>query len=687
MKNSISFLILMFVFALPQIQTAQINNSELPLSIRSDGIAPDASAMLDVQSSSKGLLVPRMKTVQRDGISAPAKGLLVYDIDIGAFFFYNGSAWTALDGTVLTVSDHIQDQDGDTRVHTESQADEDKIRFALDGQEHFQMHNGKLKVFNTGHSVFFGNGAGDHDDHSNNRQVGLGDSALFQSVVGFNNVAVGYKSLYSTNGSYNNVAMGYLSLMNCETGSQNTSVGSESMRKNINGWYNTAIGSQSLFENTSGSRNTAVGRGSLLFNTTGRANTAIGDVAMHVNSDGEENAALGVSALYNNTTGSFNCSVGAESLDRNETGNSNVAVGMSALKWNLDNSNLVAVGDSALYHNGNNDSLSTDGTNNVALGSKTLFSNTRGQKNTAIGSGSLYSNETGSYNTVVGYNAEGYNGSGDRNTIIGTNAGSTPLGSNRSGSIFIGYNAGYFETADDKLYIENSFSSNPLIYGDFNSDVIGINGNLGVRTESPAKEIHIKDGPDGDSDVYMRLQSIGENNDAVIEYYENTAKAMSIHYSGSDNALHLIDLTQTNPATRFTFLRNGKAGIGVDNPGNILTIKQSSATDPIADSWTTYSSRRWKTNIHTIENALETVTRLRGVYYDWKANGQHDIGLIAEEVGTVLPEIVQYEENGVDAKSVDYARLVPVLIEAVKELKAENHRLNKELVELKKILN
>jgi hypothetical protein len=55
------------------------------------------------------------------------------------------------------------------------------------------------------------------------------------------------------------------------------------------------------------------------------------------------------------------------------------------------------------------------------------------------------------------------------------------------------------------------------------------------------------------------------------------------------------------------------------------------------------------------------------VTYDWKADGKHHIGLIAEEVGEVLPEIVTYEENGIDDLAVDYARLVAVLIEATKE--------------------
>ena len=96
-------------------------------------------------------------------------------------------------------------------------------------------------------------------------------------------------------------------------------------------------------------------------------------------------------------------------------------------------------------------------------------------------------------------------------------------------------------------------------------------------------------------------------------------------------------------------------------------MQQTSATDPIADAWTTYSSRRWKENIHTIEAASEKVLKLRGVEFDWKADGKHDIGLIAEEVGEIIPEVVVYEQNGIDAKSVDYPRLVAMLIEAFKE--------------------
>lgn len=80
------------------------------------------------------------------------------------------------------------------------------------------------------------------------------------------------------------------------------------------------------------------------------------------------------------------------------------------------------------------------------------------------------------------------------------------------------------------------------------------------------------------------------------------------------------------------------------------------------------SSIRWKRNIRTIDSPLEKVARLRGCYFDWNAErgGHHDVGFIAEEVGAVLPEIVAYEENGVDAIGLDYSRLTPLLVEAVK---------------------
>ena len=103
-----------------------------------------------------------------------------------------------------------------------------------------------------------------------------------------------------------------------------------------------------------------------------------------------------------------------------------------------------------------------------------------------------------------------------------------------------------------------------------------------------------------------------------------------------------------------------KVGIGTTRPSNILTIGRGLG-HPVSDSWETYSSRRWKTNIRPLEDALGKVEQLRGVSYDLKDSGKHEIGVIAEEVGAVVPEIVSYEKNGKDAAGVDYGRLRALL--------------------------
>ncbi len=92
------------------------------------------------------------------------------------------------------------------------------------------------------------------------------------------------------------------------------------------------------------------------------------------------------------------------------------------------------------------------------------------------------------------------------------------------------------------------------------------------------------------------------------------------------------------------------------------------------------SSRRWKSDIRNIDHPLDKISRLRGVYYTWdeEHGGQHDLGMIAEEVGQVLPEIVNYEENGIDAIGMDYGKMTPLLVEAVNALRAENEALHAE---------
>ena len=88
------------------------------------------------------------------------------------------------------------------------------------------------------------------------------------------------------------------------------------------------------------------------------------------------------------------------------------------------------------------------------------------------------------------------------------------------------------------------------------------------------------------------------------------------------------------------------------------------------------SSRRWKSNVEPIGDPLYKLAQLHGVYFDWddEHGGQHDVGMIAEEVGEILPEIVGYEENGIDAHGMDYSKMTPLLVEAVNALRSEKNR-------------
>lgn len=85
------------------------------------------------------------------------------------------------------------------------------------------------------------------------------------------------------------------------------------------------------------------------------------------------------------------------------------------------------------------------------------------------------------------------------------------------------------------------------------------------------------------------------------------------------------------------------------------------------------SSKRWKSNIINIDSPIEKLSLLRGVYFKWdkEHGGKHDIGFIAEEIGEVLPEIVLYEENGIDASGMDYSKMTPLLVEAANAMRKE----------------
>ncbi len=92
MKSILLSISILFLF-LSVIHAQQTSNIEQPISIDSTGAEPDTSAMLDVVSSSRGVLIPRMSTGARNAIVLPARGLLVYDTTMNALCHYSGSTW------------------------------------------------------------------------------------------------------------------------------------------------------------------------------------------------------------------------------------------------------------------------------------------------------------------------------------------------------------------------------------------------------------------------------------------------------------------------------------------------------------------------------------------------------------------------------------------------------------------
>ncbi len=100
------------------------------------------------------------------------------------------------------------------------------------------------------------------------------------------------------------------------------------------------------------------------------------------------------------------------------------------------------------------------------------------------------------------------------------------------------------------------------------------------------------------------------------------------------------------------------------------------------------SDIRLKTNIKPIENSLEKVNKLRGVTYNKKNNiSKTDIGLIAQEVESVIPEVVTEDDSPEKIKSIAYSNMTALLIESIKELTKKNEELQKriEILENKSI--
>jgi hypothetical protein len=179
----------------------------------------------------------------------------------------------------------------------------------------------------------------------------------------------------------------------------------------------------------------------------------------------------------------------------------------------------------------------------------------------------------------------------------------------------------------------------------------------------------------------FRITSIGSGatvgNAGITTYYGDGSQL-----SGISAGLSITDDISTN-ATRYVLFDDATSGTitGANVSSTKLTFNPSTGNLVAGGTVTANSDEKLKTNIKTIDNALDKVLSLRGVEFDRIDTGDHQIGVIAQEVEKIVPDVVYPKQPAPDyeTKSVAYANLVGLLIEAIKEQ-------NKEIQELKRRL-
>jgi hypothetical protein len=312
---------------------------------------PDNSALLELESNNKGLLLSRVSlsntTIWGLAGSTPVAGMLVYNTNASitssstsypiiqggvGCYYWNGTGWVAI-----------------------------------------KMDISKSTADNTYWTVY-GNA-------STNRSANfLGTTDNHPLVIKVNNSIAGY--------------------LDSSGGKSTTIFGSSAISQNLTATYtgseNTAIGSQALQNLTGGSWNTAVGKGALQALTTGNTNTAVGQFALGSTVNAGSNTAVGQVALGANTTGGSNTAVGQAALTKNTSGFNNLAIGASALLNNTTGSNNIAIGQDV-------GSTLIDGSNNILIGNSVNVSSAAANNTMNIGN-TVYATETNAATRKVGVN-------------------------------------------------------------------------------------------------------------------------------------------------------------------------------------------------------------------------------------------------------------------------------------------
>lgn len=441
------------------------------IAINETGAAPDPSAMLDITSSNKGILIPRLP--DQTIIAAPVEGLLVYNTTDDGFWYFDGTQWIPLLGGNLGW--RIVGNDGTDPV----------INFLGTTDEQPLM----IRV--------------------NNQSAGRIDwmSELAGSVIGRKGVtAIGNNALSGNTSGRNNTAFGFDAGSTLTTGSQNTLVGSQAGLNIAGTSDNTFVGHQSGYLLTTGATNTAIGTMAGRQMTSANRNTYVGFEAGNGNVTGNDNVCVG---YFAGGEGPFN------------GGNDNVCVGSLAGRYLTESNGNVMVGYQAGEQN------RTGGFNNTFVGYRSGKGGnnefeTPGPFNAFLGHNSGKDCINCQRNVFVGQAAGEKISSGQENVFLGRRAGFNMLSG--SGNILIGNRAGEFlaPTTSNRLVIANNLNqADALITGDFATNQVGINTFIPSQTLSVNGSAGKTDGPDwsvfSDERVKKNVKAFNDGLNVVMQ--------------------------------------------------------------------------------------------------------------------------------------------------------------------------
>ena len=419
------------------------------------------------------------------------------------------------------------------------------------------------------------------------RNIFIGYQAGYDNTTADENNFIGYQAGFNnTTGNRNNF-IGYRAGYTNSTGIRNTFVGTGAGFGNVDGNYNSLYGYYSGYAATLDNNNVIMGYYSGYDADNANSCVMIGSNSGMYADNSTDCVFLGTSAGFNNNIGN-NVFIGTESGYANTTGQYNVFIGYNAGNNNTTASNLTGIGNNALLSN-------TTGEDNTAVGEGTLESNTTGARNIATGSCALKMLITGNNNAAYGAGAL-RNNNGSDNTAIGYLAGYNATG---SGCVLIGRYAGYNETNSNRLYIDNSSTTSPLIYGQFDNNRVGINDG------APSANLHIKQ------------YGTGEEGFAI----ENDGTTSTWSWEIGTNFLNLAF-----NGTNVGYWNNASGAY-------IATSDKTLKKDIVIEN----------------EPVLNKVLKLELVSYRLNhadPNSQKIIGFIAQDVQTLFPEIIQHNENG-----------------------------------------